>query len=423
MQNFLYNFSRYMRFYLNKCFFLLLCILTCSCFYEDTESSPDFLPLDDSKYPYADIPRIVIEVDGFKDIRDVHTEHDALLQVYGKDAPETGVLKLKIRGRGNSSFKMPKYGMKLEFLEKTSLLGMDDNKDWALIANFGDKTFIRNVLAFKLSKWLHAKYTPDCRFAELYLNRKYMGLYLVTENVKVGKNRVNIPKTDDSFLLEKEDSKKLDPPYIVTHSKMKIHVKHPKELTPESEKLVVDYLNSFENYISGNDFYGLNRMENWLDISDFAIFYWVQEFSKNEDGNFARSIFFTWQKGGVIHFGPVWDFDLGFGNASRVQNQNPEDWYIRNYLWNRQIFKDTLVVNEIKKFWKENRETFKSLIDSIPVYIEPIRKAVDNEYKRWPVLTNTENWALKAPYDSYEEAVAAMVLWMTERYKWIDSNI
>lgn len=130
----------------------------------------------------------------------------------------------------------------------------------------------------------------------------------------------------------------------------------------------------------------------------------------------------TWEKGGVIHFGPLWDFDLAFGNESYEQNQEPDDWYIRRYRWNRLIFKDSVVQRRARSYWKEHRREFKALIDSIPVYEKIIRKAIDNEYRRWPILQNKENWALKAPYDTYREAVDDMKDWMKKRYKWIEEN-
>ena len=67
--------------------------------------------------------------------------------------------------------------------------------------------------------------------------------------------------------------------------------------------------------------------------------------------------------------------------------------------------------------------TFKELIDSVPLYRTIIDKAIENEYRRWPVMQNTENWALKDPYGSYDEAVETMIEWMNQRYSWIDNEI
>ncbi len=380
--------------------------------------------MDDSMYPYAGLPRIVIETKDYAGVRDRETEIPSRLQIYGEKVPESEVLELTVRGRGNSSFKMPKYGMKLEFEDNVSLFGMPKSKDWALVANFGDKTHLRNYMMMRLSEWLGATYTPKMQFVELYLNRNYMGLYLLTETVKVAKNRVNIEKNDTTFLVEKEDIKKYDPPYVITDDFQYIyHIKSPKEPSEESLQLLSDHLNSFENFLTHQYRYPRDEIVKWIDLDDYLLFYWVQEYSKNEDGNYARSVFFTWTKGEQIHFGPLWDFDLAFGNASRERNQNPEDWYIRTYRLNYYVMNSPVVDSAASAYWRKHSDTFYELIDSIPVYRSIIERAIKNEYRRWPVMQNTENWALKDPYDSYDEAVETMVDWMKKRYQWIDKEI
>ena len=402
---------------------IFCCISLAACYWAETESNPDNLPMDDSEYPYAGLPRIVIETEDFAGVRDRETEIPSHLQIYGEKSPESEVYELTVRGRGNSSFKMPKYGMKLEFKDKVKLFGMPKSRDWALIANFGDKTHLRNYMMTRLSEWLGAKYTPKMQFVEVYLNRKYMGLYLLSETIKVAKNRVNIDENDTTFLVEKEDSKKFDPPYILTDNNYYYHIKFPKNPSPETEDLLLDHLNAFENFMMNQYIHKRKDVLDWLDIDDYVLYYWVHEYSKNEDGNYARSVFFTWKKGEPIHFGPLWDFDLAFGNASREQNKNPEDWYIRRYRLNYYIMQNSLVDSAATAYWQEHRDTFKALIDSIPVYRAIIEKAIDNEYRRWPIIKNTENWALKDPYDSYDEAVEVMTEWMKKRYQWIDNEI
>lgn len=401
---------------------LMTALLLGGCFWATPDDNPDYLMMDDTRYPYAGLPRVVIETENFRELRDRETEFPAFFQIYGDTVPETEVLELTVRGRGNSSFKMPKYGMKLEFKDKVSLFGMPKNRDWALIANFGDKTHLRNYMMTRISEWLGAKYTPRMQFVELYLNRKYMGLYLLSETVKVAKNRVNIAENDSSFLFEREGEKKLDPPFVTSNMGNSFHIKSPKNLSESSKKMLLDHLNDFESFLDSAKRKSDNRMKEWIDVDDFLPYYWIQEYSKNEDGNFSRSIFMTWEKGGVIHFGPLWDFDLAFGNESYEQNQPAEDWYIRNYRWFRLIFNDTVIRERAAQYWKENRHLFKALIDSIPVYEKIISRAVDNEYRRWPVLQNKENWALKDPYYTYDEAVDSMKTWMERRYNWIDER-
>lgn len=312
--------------------------------------------------------------------------------------------------------------MKLKFPEKVSFFGMPENKEWALVGNFGDKTYLRNYMMSRLSEWLGASYTPRMHYVELFLNRKYVGLYLLSETVKVGKNRVDIPKGDNSFLLEKESKNKYDSPFVITNRETIFHVSYPKNPSDETLSLVRDHLNAFEEQLFQNRFAGEN-IEDWIDLDALTLFYWVQEFSKNEDGNFLRSIFLTWEVGGPLRFGPLWDFDLAFGNASRDKVKPAENWYIRTNSWCSSLYYHDIVKEKFKDYWLQNRTVFASLIDSVSLYRSMIEPAVKNELKRWPIIRNTENWALKDPYDSYDEAVSTMVKWMETRYKWIDENL
>ena len=403
--------------------FLALTLSLVACLNEPTESSPDYLPLDDSRYPYADVPRMVIETEDFREIRDRKTEFPSYLQIYGERAPESGVYSLTVRGRGNSSFMMPKYGLKLEFTDKVSLFGMPANRDWALIGNYGDKTHLRNFMMTRLSEWLGSRYTPRCRYVELYLNRKYMGLYLLSETVKVGKNRVNIAENDSSFLFEKESAKKQDPPLVISSMGYPFHVKSPQNLKPESAEMLQSHLDAFEAYLRAPGDFPETGMRDWIDVDDFMPYYWVQEYSKNEDGRFGRSIFITWEKGRPMRFGPLWDFDISFGNESYKENRPFDGWYIRRYAWFGYIFRDDSVRSCARDYWLKHRDLFESLIDSVPLYASNISRVLKNEYRRWPIMQNTENWALKDPYENYEEALDSLVLWMKARYEWINQAL
>ena len=249
------------------------CICLAACYWAETESNPDSLPIDDSVYPYAGLPRLVIETEDFAGIRDRETEIPSHLQIYGEKAPESEVYVLTVRGRGNSSFKMPKYGLKLEFKDKVKLFGMPKNRDWALIANYGDKTHLRNYMITRLSEWLGAKYTPRMQFVEVYLNRKYMGLYLLSETIKVAKNRVNIDENDTTFLVEKEDSKKFDPPYVQSDNGYYYHIKSPKNPSPETEQLLLDHINAFEKFAMRPYRYNSDEIVDWIDLDDYLLFY------------------------------------------------------------------------------------------------------------------------------------------------------
>ena len=402
--------------------YLFTCALLCSCVWNDTESNPDFLVLDDSEYPYADLPRLVIETEDFSQIRDRETQISAILQIYGAHGPESEPLNLTIKGRGNSSFTgMPKPSYKIEFEKKQEMFGMPKDKDWALIANSADKTLLKNFITYKLAGWLGDEYTPRSTFVELYLNRQYQGVYQLTETVKVSKNRVNLSKTDSSFLLEKGPTEHGGEHFVVTDKKIKFCIKYPKEPSDSATALIKNALNQFEVFLSSPN--SKDDIADFIDFEDYLRYYWIQELSKNMDGAFRRSIFLTWEKDDVIRLGPVWDFDVAYGNWTADTLRTITDWYVRPSGWNGLIFKQDKYWKEAVQYWKDHREFLATFPDSIRKYSKALKPATKNEFKRWPVLKNTETWTYKEAYSSYDEAVDSLNSWINQRMDWIDNHL
>lgn len=394
-----------------------------ACVWDAGEENLSYLSLDDSEYPYVGVPRLVIETEDFSQIRDRTTEIPARLQVYGKNAPETEIMDLTVRGRGNSSFTgMPKAGIKLEFNSKQSMVGMPKNKDWALISNFADKTHLKNFISYKLADWLGDEYSPRTAYVEVYLNREYMGLYLLSETVKVGKNRVNIPESDSSFLIEIGPNYRSDKTFFTQDNRL-FKICEPKNPSSFSYIAITQHIQQWSEYLSRGKFDGADSVGSWLDVDDYIRYYWIQEFSKNMDGAFHRSIFFTWNIGEPIKMGPVWDFDVAYGNWKDDSLRTTTNWYIRNSGWNKLLFNDSVLADRAVRYWKEHRDFFESVTDSIRKYAKVVEPYTANEFKRWPTMSYTENWAHKEPYGSYGEAIDSLNSWIQQRVRWIDDNL
>lgn len=396
-------------------FFLLQCV------WNNPDESSSYLPINDSEYPYADLPRFVIETEGFREIRDKTTEIPARLQVYGESAPESEVMNLTIRGRGNSSFEMGKYGYHLEFENKESFDGMPKNRDWALVAVHRDKSFLRNYISYKLAEQLGDEYAPRLRFVELYLNREYLGLYQLTETVKVAKERVRIPENDSSFLFERTTESSLTPSFFYSSFNYLFQIKSPKNVSETSKALLVNHINDFETFLQTNFVYRNNSLAKWIDTTDFARYFLVQEFSKNLDGN-RRSCYLTWQKDSVIKMGPVWDFDITYGLSS--QNKvSPEGWHMRIFGWNRYLFKSPRYQATVRNFWNEHHAIFESILDTIDAIYPHLEKVSKNEFKRWPVLEQDGIWPFIESMESYTAAVDSLKSWIVRRMEWMDKNL
>ena len=423
-----------MRNYLGH-FASLLLVPVIACFFACCSNSVDtveeeieetYLSLDDSEYPYAGIPRLVIQTEGLRGIYDKKKEIPAKMQIYGENSPESEIMKLTIRGRGNTSWQAPKPSYKIEFVEKQNLLGMPQNRDWALVSNYADKTLMKNYLAYRLSTNLRVFYAPRCRFVELYLNKMYMGVYLLVETIKLGKNRVNYPQSDDVYVVEVDEKYQDDDP--IFHSKViyswgkPFTIHEPKTPSPEAIAVIKQQVTDFEYFLKDIETAQSDELSEWIDVDEYVKFYWVQEFAKNPDANFFSSVYFVWEKGGRIKIGPVWDFDLAFGGYDMESVNNPQHWYVRGSYWNNYLFKDEIFDGKIKKFWTENRDKFDAVMVMVDSVGTVLKKAAHNNFKRWPVLESVEYDYHPYGYSSYEDAVSSLKKWIQDRLLWIDEQ-
>ena len=381
-----------------------------------------YLPLNDTEYPYAGIPRIVIETDNKAEVKDRETEIPAKLQIWGEHAPESEVMDLTIRGRGNSTWDMPKKSYKIEFIDKQSMLGMPKERDWALIANHADKTLMKNYLAYRLSAGLGSYYSPRCEFAELYLNREYLGVYQLTETIKIGKNRIRVPEPSKTFLVEIDAKYREDEHVYFTNLGKALNIHYPKELKSLTQDTLISFVNNFESYVQLMEQYKTLSVDRWIDVDEYIRHYWIQEFTKNLDANFYTSVYFTWAIDGRIFMGPVWDFDLAFGGHNTEKDRLPSEYRLRDHYWNKYLFADADFLQKSRDFWSAHKSVFYSVLDSIDHYHAVLEKAAKNNFKRWDILQSVNNLHHPKAYDSYDEAVQDLKNWTAERFNWIDQE-
>ena len=126
--------------------------------------------------------------------------------------------------------------------------------------------------------------------------------------------------------------------------------------------------------------------------------------------------------GEPIHYGPVWDFDVAYGNQVKKETKNSKNWYIRDYGWDKILFSSEEINRRAKNFWLENRDFFSTIPDSITKYSNMVSPLTINEFKRWPVLENDEAWCFNEPYSSYQESIDSLNSWIRQRIDWIDQQ-
>lgn len=338
-------------------------------------------------------------------------------------------LPTRIRGRGNSTWAMPKKPYRLKLDTKAALLGMPANRDWTLLANYSDKTLMRNALAFCVGRMMGFVYTPDSRFIELTVNGDYVGVFQVSDQIEVATSRVDIddevksPTDGDlGFLIELDQY--LDPAdevWFRTPSGLPFAIK--SDIEASEAPLVADYMARFETALFGAAF--LDPAEGYpryLEADTLVDFYLVNEFLRNNDA-FLSSTYLHRPRGGRLAFGPLWDFDRSTGNALSG-NDSPEGWWVRqtSTYAARLIDHDPQFRHHLNVRWNYLQSRLPDLQAFLAAGASGLDAAQARNFVRWPIL-GTIVWPNPADYGSYAGEVNHLHNWLTLRATWMNNQL
>ena len=371
---------------------------------------------------YYGVPRLLINTDRQLNVLDRETDLPATMRLYaGEDTSIVDVHPITIRGRGNTSWDgIPKKSYKVEFQKKAPLLGMPENKDWVLIPNYSDKTLIKNYIAYRLSAELGVFYTPRCDFVELYLNGQYLGLYLLCEKIKEGKNRVRLPKDSLSYIVE-IDFKYRDGEQVITSGlEVPFRIHYPKNATRKELRTLLAHLNGFEKELENMD--SSTNIAEWIDLDAYIKHFWIQEALKNPDATFFSSVYFTWTVDTPIRMGPVWDFDLSMGGHTNAEASDPEGWLTVDSYWNKFLFTDKDFTSQVQNYWAKNSKKFYAIIDSVEQSRTRLKEAALHNFEQWKILDKKDSSLFNKSYDSYDDAVDHLKGWLSHRFDWISNQ-
>ena len=351
-----------------------------------------------------------------------------------------------IRGRGNSTWGMPKKPYRIKLDSKASLLGMSTDKDWALLANYLDKSLLRNLTAFEISRKAEMSWTPASISVDFYLNGAYQGVYTLTEHVKVSSERLDmklVKPTDISgealtggYLLELDFH--YDEPYKFKTDlkRLPMMFKDPDEPTTEQYAYVKNFYNDAEKVLYSENFKDpVDGYRKYIDIESFINYFIVQEIAKNVDGNMRGSCYMAIRQNGKIEMPLVWDFDIAFGNADHITweqgatSAEYDGWFIKTCSpWYDRLFEDPYFVAEVKKRWNEVKPKLENLPDYIHKQSLLIKDAqvrnfspVVNGGAGWDI--NKVEWNTKRIRGSYDAELSYLMNFVEKRIVWLDTNI
>ena len=337
---------------------------------------------------------------------------------------------LDVKGRGNSTWNYPKKPYALKIKSKPTVLGMKEHKSWVLLANWMDRTLMRNDIAFQIAKQTDLSWTPNGKFVELILDGQHKGNYYLCEQIKVDKNRLNIKKMKDSDLSGEAITggylMELDTYFDEVnkfHSETKTlpyMFKEPDEETLQPEQLAwfQNYVNTMEGYLYADNWLENREYADYMDTGSFIDWWFVYELSMNWEPNHPKSSYMHKDRSGKLKAGPVWDFDWDTFVPSKQSS-----FTIKNSIYYGRLFEDPAFKAEVKTRWG----SYKSKFDAIPDYIRDvaarIKKSNEVDYVMWPLSANSAG-SVNGDQDlSFDYAVERMISAYTAKLNYMDSQI
>lgn len=321
---------------------------------------------------------------------------------------------MNIKGRGNSTWGYPKKPYAVKFDKKQSVLGLPKDKSWVLLANWMDRTVMRNAVAFAIAKKTKSlKWTPNGEFVDVVLNGKFIGNYYLCEKIKISSDRVNITEIDNTkqvitegdeltggYLVELDSYYDEDYKFRTEPQKMPVNFKSPDEAVPQEQ---IDYLqgyfNNLESIIYSDDFpTETGNYADLIDVDSFIDWWFVQELTQNSEPNHPKSSYMHKDRLGKLIAGPVWDFDWG------TFKPNVTRFLDNTAIYYSALFKDPVFVARVKEKWAESRADFESVLDFIDSEYEYIRPSAEYNCTLWPISQTTNGDVTL----SHEEAVARL---------------
>lgn len=361
----------------------------------------------------TNVPTVYIETENGRSITSKEQYTKCTIIIVDGDSiatyPDT-----EIRGRGNSTWwNSDKKAYRIKFATKQKLLGRHfaNARSWTLLANHGDKTMIRNALTYDLGRFMGMKFCPAARFVDVYLNGTYRGTYQISDQVQAHKRRIDINE-EDGCILEVANENSREEPYI-TSSVFRImyNVKNPKDdaLTMQKRIAIGQWIEGMERAVKGNDFTNPERgYRAYIDEQSLVNWYVGAEITGNIDALYS---IYMWKDADEqkMHFGPLWDLDIGYDNSSERSMLREMEAYLG--LWNRpfeqvlrRMWQDWWFANacadRLNELIANGLQQY--LLDHIDSLSAAISQSQAQNYRVWPINQQVFSFEKHRYYNNYQ---------------------
>jgi hypothetical protein len=348
-------------------------------------------------------------------------------------------LVTEIKGRGNSTWGMAKKPYRLKLNKKANMLGLPAKaKNWVLLANYADKTLMRNAVAFKISEMVGLEFTPSVKFIDLYMNDEFSGNYMLTDQIEVDEKRVNVeeqettdiqePEVTGGYLLEIDGFAASELKWFTSSQGLKITIKYPKddEIVAEQETYIRNYINTFESKLFSANFKNPETgYRSMVDTTSLINWYIACELTGNSD-SFWSTYLYKRRNNNKLYFGPLWDFDIAFNNDNRLGNavkklmrehaHNPRTWIQR--FWEDEWFQKA-----VERRWKTLVND--DLLNQLTAYIDETATLLDasqvKNFQRWNIL-NTRVYRETYLFATYQGGIDYLKQYISGRIAFLNES-
>lgn len=333
-----------------------------------------------------------------------------------------------IRGRGNSTWNYPKkpYALKLE--NGAKILDMPKHKRWVLLANWMDRTCLRNKISFAVSMKTGLEWTPRGEFVELVVNGNHIGNYYLCEHIKVDKNRVNVDElednlTDSGYIFELDTYFDEVNKFRSQYYYLPYMFKDPDEVNSAQFSFIQNYVNNMEASIYDNTRFASREYTQYLDIDTFIDWWLVHELTGNEEPKHPKSSYMNKNTGGKLKMGPVWDFDWEtFMPRNRWTLLNRSEQGL-NRFYDR-LFQDAQFKARAKERWNDQKAGFQEIPALIESEAARIKGSESMNWKMWPITQEGGQGFVNGDETmTFDQAVARMKKSYEDKYNWMNQQI
>jgi hypothetical protein len=394
-------------------------------------------------------------------------DHGPGRQNTSTDPPDgwSGWAGMEIRGQSSAYYPKNSYNLETRKADGNSenvpLLGFPGENDWILYGPYVDRSLMRNALLYRLSNRM-GRYASRSRFCELVLNGRPRGVYVLLEKIKRDRNRVAVAELDSSDVagdpltggyivkIDKPGNESFAsavPPWPGAHQRIAYQYHYPEDdaIAPEQKTYIQSFIRSFEAVLNGPD--PASGYGPLVDLGSFVDHFLLNEICKNVDG-YRLSAFFSKQRdsrGGRLSAGPVWDMDLGIGNANYYGADDTENWQIDNltvrpdarsdgspppFFW-KKFLADPAFRSGVYDRWNALRggalatDSVLALVDAMA---DTLREAQARNFELWPGPGEQGEGFWPVPwifdtFESYDDEVEYVKSWLSSRFEWMDAAI